>query len=275
MLSRRVLTVIGLVLAVSAWMVFFEGDGRFMIPLVICILAGVIVYTFQHQLDWWWAKKNQPALPSPMKAMLYQSNTFIHTISPEDREKFEKRMALWVAAKDFTGMGIDKFPEDLKYITAIYPVLMSFYREQFLYEDLDRMVYYPHAFLSPHIPDDVHCYEVEGEDGVMIFSTEQMMVGHLQPRKFYNILLHAFAEAHRLKFPDENYPDLPKDIWDTMQRISHIPKGKLDDFIGIVQEDPWPVAVHNYFVYPDAFKTVAPSLYGEITDWHENTALRA
>ncbi len=275
MLSRRILTIIGLVLAISAWRVFFESDGRFMLPLVICILAGVIGYTFHHQIDWWWARKSQPVLPAPMRAMLHQSSQFIHQISPEDREKFEKRMALWVAAKDFIGKGIDKFPEDIKYITAIYPVLLSFYREHFLYEGLDRMVYYPHAFLTPHIPDDVHCYEVEDEDGVMIFSTEQMMVGHMQPKKYYNILIHAFAEAHRRKFPGESYPRLPQDIWNILKRISFIPKGKLDDFIGIVQDDPWPVVVHHYFVYPEAFKGVAPALFTQVRDWHENAGLRA
>lgn len=273
MLSRRILAITGFILAISAWRVFFESDGRFMLPLVISILAGVMVYTFQHQIDWWWAKKSQPGLPAPMKAMLLQSNSFIHQISPEDSERFEKRMALWVAAKDFIGKGIDKLPEDLKYITAIYPVMLSLYRENFLYEDLGRMVYYPHAFLTPHMPDRVHCYEVEGEDGVMIFSTEQMMVGHIHPKKYYNILLHAFAEAHRLKYPNENYPELPKDAWQLLHRISSIPKGKLDDFIGIVQEDPWPVAVHHYFVYADAFNSVAPALFEGIRDWHENAGL--
>jgi Mlc titration factor MtfA (ptsG expression regulator) len=270
MLSRRILTVIGLFLAISAYMVFFKDDQRFMLPLVICILLGAIAYIFHFQIDFWWVKRQKPKLSAPMRAMLYQSNQFIHTIGPEDQEKFEQRMELWVAAKEYISKGIEDLPEDLKYITAIYPIMLTIFKEKFLFEDLDRIAFYPHAFLSPGYPDDIHCCEVEKEDGVFIFSIEQMMVGHMQPKRYYNILLHSFAEAYKFKFPEEQYPVLPDHIWNLLGRMSQISKEKVDHFIGIKQEDPWPMAVHHFFVYPKRFMELAPELYKEFVNWHQN-----
>jgi Mlc titration factor MtfA (ptsG expression regulator) len=205
-----------------------------------------------------------------MRAMLFQSNKFVHSIGPEDQEKFEQRMEMFVAAKEFIGKGIDDFPEDLKYIASIYPVMLTIHRENFLFEGLDRVVFYPHAFLSPGYPDDVHCCELEQEDGVFIFSIEQLMVGHMQPKRYYNILLHTFAEAYKFKYPDDQYPSLPENIWNTLRRISNIPKEKIDTFIGLEQKDAWPMVVHHFFVYPERFKEIASELYVQIENWHQN-----
>ena len=204
-----------------------------------------------------------------IKSMVRQTCPYFHKISPEDQEKFEKRMALWVQSKQFLDKGGEDLPEDLKYIVAIAPVLLTIHKEKYLFDGYDQVVFYPHAFLSPHYEDDVHCCELETEDGVFIFSIEQMMAGHLQPSKYYDITIHIMAEAYKKKYGAELLPKMSEVVWILLKMISNISKEKLEDFIGLPQDDPWPVAVHHYFIYPGYFQEYAPELFEQMKTWHE------
>ena len=270
MLSRRILSVIGVVLVAFAWMVFWKENNSYMIPLGICLVLGIIVYTFQYQLDFWWMKKKEPTLDPEMQNMVAQTNPFFQSLDPEGQEKFEKRMVLWVQAKDFIMQGAEEnLPEDLKYAAASYAIMLTFYRDEFLMTGLDRVAFYPHVFLTPKYNDDVHACEVELEDGTFIFAVQQAMHGHLKPKQYYNIFIHTFAEALKLKDGESIEIEQPEAIWKTLHQISNISKDKIEAFIGLPLNDPWPMIVHHYFVYPIHMKEKAPDLFDEVKKWHE------
>jgi hypothetical protein len=159
----------------------------------------------------------------------------------------EDRMARWVVRKDFINKNEQDAPEDVKYILAWYAVLLTLHQEDYLYNGVERIVFYHHPFLSPAHQDDAHIVEVEREDGTMIISVPHLIRGHME-KGMYNIALHAMAQAYAICYNKDQIP-WPEDIWERMETISSIPKDSIEAFIGLPLNDPWPVAVHHQLTY--------------------------
>jgi len=177
----------------------------------------------------------------------------------------EDRMVRWIMKKDFIDKNDQKAPEDVRYMLAFYAVLLTLHQESFLYEGLDRVVFYHHPFLTPSHGDDVHIAEVEIEDGTMIISVPHVIKGHLE-RGYYNIALHMMAAAYQklylkkeLKWED--------DIWLKLESISSISKDSIDAYIGLPVVSPWPVAVHHQYVYAGANIEQVTSVLGQLRDY--------
>ena len=264
MISRRLITAIALIAGFSAYMTFLKNEQGFIIPLVIAILVGVVVYIFQYQLDWWWSKGRTLRIGKVMQNMLLQTNAFYRNLNEVDRAKFETRMERWIRSKEFSGKGLDDLPDDLKYVVATYPVMLTFHQEEFIYEGLDKIVFYPHPFLSPNENERIHVLEVEKEDGVFIFAAKHLMTGHAEANRYYNIGLHAFVDATHHLYPLPFQFSDPS-VWQKLEKVSTISKQKLEEYLGITLNDPLPVIVHHFFTFEESFKLVFPNWYEQLS----------
>jgi hypothetical protein len=108
--------------------------------------------------------------------------------------------------------------------------------------------------------------EVDGEDGAVILSAPQLMAGTLNPRKYYDTGLHAFAEVFRHLQPDLPYPDFQPADWQLLERIGRFARGKVLNTIGLPKEAVplWPVAVVTFFHHAEAFRQQWPEMYERI-----------
>ena len=233
MLSRRILAVSAFLAFVCGVMVFYFGDRRFFLPMIILLLIAMITYISQYHINWWWYKKYPPKLPSEIEAFFEKSAPIYRNLSAEDREKFGMRVRLFVESKEFIGKGIEEIPEDVLYMIAYYAILLTFDQEDFLFDRYERIVIYPHPFLSPNIPDDVHSVEIEHSDGTIIFSLEQLAAGFLNPAKYYPVGAHAFAEILTRQKSDEQKSD---DAWAEIEQKLGLSRTAIENFIGLKQE---------------------------------------
>ena len=266
MLSRRILTLSLLVTAVSAYFYFFNHVGEFIWPFGLGILLAMCAYIFQHQINWWWYKRNPPSLTDEIKH-LFSRGDFYKSLDVEARKKFEVRASLFVEAVEFIAQGAQKVPEDIKYMVAYYAVMVSFYREDFLFEPYGRIVLYAHPFLSPNHPDHIHTYELEHEDGTVIFALEQLTAGFFDPGKYYQTGLHAFAELLARRSPKPPPLANQEEFWDRVSRITNWTRTAIEDFTGLKQEDPTPILVHHWFTYREKMNTWDPELTEAIGQW--------
>jgi hypothetical protein len=237
-------------IAGSAYLIFFKDRDDFLLPFALAMIVLVIAYVFQHQIDQLMTRGVPQQLDRAMYSMLM--NTAPHFAAMQDRQKLmvSDRMKRWVLRKEFINKNEQDAPEDVKFILAFYAVLLTMHQEKFLYETLDRIVFYHHPFLTPFHPDDVHLVEIESTDGTIIISVPHLLKGHLE-KGYYNLALHAMADAysyeyihHPIKWPD--------DIWEKLEEISSISRDKLEAYLGMKIMDPWPVAVHHQLMYRDA-----------------------
>jgi hypothetical protein len=155
-----------------------------------------------------------------------------------------------VIKKDWINKNDQDAPEDVKYILAWYAALLTMHQEAYLYDNLDRIVFYHHPFLSPLHPDDVHITEVEPVDGTIIISVPHLIRGHME-KGLYNLALHTMAEAYATCYMKEKI-QWPPDIWEQLEQISSIPRDRIEAYLGLPLTDPWPVAVHHQVTYRNA-----------------------
>lgn len=242
-----VLAALGI--ALSGYYIFFKDRDDMIYPLAISLFILVIAYTFQYQIDQLMIRGVPQQLDPDMRQMLLNTTPQFSRMPVPQQRLVEDRMARWVIKKDFINKNEQDAPEDVKYILAWYAILLTIHQEDYLYNGLDRIVFYHHPFLSPTNQDDVHIAEIEPVDGTIIISVPHLIRGHME-KGMYNIALHLMAEAYEscyIKTPT-TWPD---DIWEQLEAISSIPRDRIEDYIGLPLTDPWPVAVHHQLTYAD------------------------
>lgn len=265
MLSKILLIPLGIgaiVFLYLAWQVD-SGYAIWIVPFVV-LIAGV--YVMGPQLDWWSANKKPPELDERLRKMLHDHLPFYQHLSLEGKKRFRERMALFMLAHDYSHMVAEEVPEDLKAIIAANAVQLTFGQEDFLLEKFEKVIIYPHPFPSPQFPEHFHVSETFEEDGVVLFTDQNLMRGFLQPQQFFNIGLHEFAQVFIVSYPERPYPQLDDTIWEYLPAISGYSKDKLQHWMGLPYLDPLPVSMVYFFTHSERFKQVLPDLFEQYAE---------
>lgn len=254
--------VIWLVVAGWLWFNVDEAYAVWGIPPAI-ILAVLIVS--RKQINWWWFQRNTPELDAPIKRLLENSDPFYQSLFPNERAEFRRRVVLYVLYHKFKGMGLDELPNDLRAGVAIKAVTISLRQDDFLMKKFAPIFLYGHPFPTPR-HNEFHTVEVDGKDGAVILSAPQLMAGVLNPRKYYDTGLHAFAEVYRHLYPHRSYPEFEPANWQRLERIGRFSKNKVLNTIGLPEEKVslWPVAVVTFFHHAVAFRREWPEMFDKI-----------
>ena len=250
--------VLGLIfLLYLAW----ETDSSYAIYIVPMVICLVVIYIFQPQLDWWWYRRRPPELDTPLRKLLDRFHPFYRQLSSTNQRIFRERMALYIFANDFIPKAFEDVPEDIKGVIAANVVHLTFGQQDYRLSKYERIVVYPQPFPSPQYPDRFHASEIFEEDGVILFSAEQLMASMLQPKKYYNIGLHEYAKVYVSSYPDKEYPKFDEFIWEKLEEISGFKKKFIEAFIGLDDIDPLPVSICLFFSFPVQFRNRLPKAY--------------
>ncbi len=263
-MSRRLMTIFGIVAAICGYLFIGENQRYFMLPAAITGGLFVITWVMQHQIDWVWYQRFPPNLDESMQKLYSKTNAFYRNLTTTEKLKFGERAALYVKAKEFIGQGQEKVAEDLKFMVAFYAALLTWNQSEYLFEEYDRIVYYLHPFLTPNHNERVHTYEVEHGDGTIILSIDELVMGFLSPGKYYQTGLHAMAEAYFACYEIKKFPGEDENIWFDLEQISGVSREKIESHIGMKQDDPRPVIVHHFISYAEKFAEKSPALYAEL-----------
>ncbi len=267
MLSRRILTLSILTVVVSGYLYFFNHIAGFIWVLSAGILVAMSAYIFEHQINWWWYGKYPPALHPEMQKMYLRAGAFYNTLDEAERKTFDTRARLFVEAKEFIPQGFSEVAEEIKYMIAYYAIMITFRKQDYLFNPYHRIVVYLHPFLTPNIPDQVHTYEIEHDDGTLIFALEQLTPGFINPTKFYQTGLHAFAELFTLQYLSNEVVADPESTWASLTEIGQKSRESIEDFTGLAQTNPVPVMIHHWFTFRETMLRTYPELYEKIENW--------
>ncbi len=236
-------------------------DETYAIYVIPCSLILGLMYVFSPQIDWWWYKRNPPDLTDGIRRFFSERYTYYTRLPLRSKEPFRQKVAMFSMATDFKPMVMPDVPEDVKAIVSASAVQLSAAFEDFLYPPFETVVIYPHPFPSPQYPEHFHLSEIFEEDGVILFSLDHLIKSFAEPDRYYNIGLHEFAKVFMLTYPDKAYPELAEDSWDSLEQISQFSKEAILRWINLPEIDPLPVSIAHFFVFPDRFKTVLPTIY--------------
>ena len=228
------------------------------VPLVIIVL----IYLFQPQIDYWWLSRNPVGVDKEVRDMICYTNPFYRTLADTEKEEFHKRLVLYENGREFIAKGMEKdmnVPYDIRYMISQIPVTLSFWDKNFLIEKYDRVVIYKHAFPSP-LKRFLHTYEINQEDGVIIFSLEHAEASFFKPKQFFNVAWQAYAEAYldenpRLFNLPENY------TWHKLEIITGFSKAFIEKTAGFSEVSLKAATLVAYFLYPEEFKAKEGALY--------------
>lgn len=170
----------------------------YLIIPVIAITACLALYPQLDALGYkWWPLKADPKL----KAIIEHSSPSIQWIPQEEREAFFANLYNKSRAVDYIGMKVEDIPTDIK-IMSIYPAaLMEYIFGIDLLKEYNRVVFYKHPFPSPQYRK-WHSAEVNHEDGVMLYSLEQMIMCYSRPGEFYHIAFDPWIRALLKSHPE-------------------------------------------------------------------------
>lgn len=233
---------------------------------VIPLIALVLIYLFQPQIDYWWLNKRPVEIDENVLKLIARTNENYRTLSDEWKDEFHKRLLLYVNARSFSAKGMEKdsdVPYDIKFMIAQIPVFLTLKEKDFLLKGIDRIILYKHAFPSPRYRF-LHTAETHNEDGVVLFSLEHAEAAFFHPDQFYNVAWHAFAESYIILRGVNFFPETDDLVWTRIEDISGLDKDKIIKTIGYESFDPLVTVITCFFCYRNRFKEVWPEMYARL-----------
>jgi hypothetical protein len=262
--SRIIVLPFGIIAAFLLYQMFLQDNNEYSVWLFPVGAILVSYFIFRHQIEIWWQKKYPQKFDPKIDRALMAFLPPYSEMNETNRKTFQTRLDQFVKRKVFIGQSIPDVPDDIKYLISASGLLLHFHKEDWELKDYDRLVFYKHPFLTPNSPDDVHTLEVEHEDGVLIFSLEQLIPGLQDYKQYYNTALHAFAEIYIRHNPIVFKQDRDT-IWKDIEAVGFVKKDKLSSYLGINEIDPIPVLIHYYVYYQDKFSKLMPDYYELLT----------
>lgn len=248
-----------IVLLVCLYFVW-EGDLSpiYIVPNVI-ILASI--YVLSPHIDWLWYQRNPPEMDGKLRAFLEKVFPYYRNLAPKEKERFRIRVNMYMIATEFMPKAMENVPDDIKGLIAANVVMLTFGQKDYRLPKFERIVVYPHPFPSPQFPKHLHASEIFEEDGVILFSLEQLVPGVARQTQFYNIALHEYAKIFMLSYPENHYPEIDAATAEKLEIISDFKNIKVQDFIGLPMHEPSLLAINYFFTFPLKFKNELPEIF--------------
>ncbi|MCU0346709.1 MAG: zinc-dependent peptidase [Saprospiraceae bacterium] len=220
-----------------------------------------VVYILSPQIDWWWYKRHPLDVAAGLRHFINTTMPFYQNLTAPEKDRFRNRVAMYMEANEYMGQGMEEVPPDVKGVIAACAVQLTFGHEDYLMNKFEHIVVYPHPFPSPQYPDQWHSSEHFAEDGVIMFSAEQLMPGFVQPQRFLNIGLYEYTRVFRYCHPEVVFPEIGEAHWPVLVEISGFPKDKTIQYIGLREIDMVALAVVYFFGFGERFKALLPAEY--------------
>lgn len=228
------------------------------LPIPMVILA--VVYVLSPQIDWWWYKRNPPDLLGTIRQMLFQY-PFYQRLPEGEKKRFRNRVALFAMGSEFIPQGMEKVPDDLQHMIAACAVTLTLGEETFLFKKFENIIVVPRPAPTPQYPEHYHASEVYEPDGAILFSAEQLALGFMQSKQYYNIGLHEYARVFMLSNPKIEFPNFDETIWESLERISGFSRAWINKWINRPDIEPLPVSIAHFFMFPEAFRKELPEVF--------------
>lgn len=234
----------------------YEHSNSLSIWIIVPVLLLVALYVFHGLIDHWWLKKFPVPFDPKLKQWLERYFPFYGIMNDNARTKFENRMTLYHDGRLFQKVGseLGDVGEDIKCMISAHGLLMSMNDSDYLIGDMDRIFLYKHPFPTPMYPY-LHNVEVNIEDGVLIFSLEQMTNSILFPKDYFNIAYYAYGVALSEISPKKYDVEVETSL-DRFGEIMSITVETMLQQIGLQDVNYKAIHMSLYFSHHESYKKV-------------------
>ena len=262
MLSR-ILLIPFVIAAIVFFYLTLEYNDNYAYYIIGPVVMGAAIWVMGPQINWWWYKRNPPKLDPPLVQLLERHHPYYQQLFFEDKKRFQQRLALFIIANDFTTPQGDAIPEDIKGMIGASAVLLKFGFEDLLFKDFEKIIVYPKPFPSPQYPKSFHASEIFIEDGVTLFSAQQVAQAFFKPKQFFDLPLYEYAKVFIITENEHTFQKIMPEQIQALEKISGISVQKISQYINlpIKHLDIRAISIHHFFHFPDAFRSTLPNLF--------------
>lgn len=241
-----------------------RNDGFWYLLALLVIL--VAIYIFHPHIDYLWYKRFPALMNKQDVLVLERFSAFYNSLLEQDKEKFQKRVGVFIRAKDFklVRKEVMNSPEDFKIAVASSAVELTFYLEDYLFNGFDYFYIYMHPFPSPRI-NALHSVEIDHEDGLVVINVE-MLINSFNPiNDLFNIGLYAFSGLfiHIQRDIVNSLSDI-EDFWNVVEKISGFEKSAIIQAIGFDDPSQFQILSTLFFTHNETFKKLLPNQYDQL-----------
>jgi len=265
-LSKVLAFPVGVVAAYMLYQEFYEFEITYGFWLMIPVGILVALLMFSGQIDFWWQEKHPMPLDDYERKLLNAHIPYYVNLDSEGKQKFEDRLSLYMGAREWKNVGtseLKSIPNDLQLLIGSQCIMITFHEDDYLLGDMDRVYTYRHPFPSPRY-QFLHTLETNVEDGMIILSMEHSLPGVSNPDQYYNVVMHAYAEAYTKVHPGKQYPEISEIPWREISLITGFSKEQIMGVIGYPSIDPLPIVINMFFTYPEKTQEHLPELYEQL-----------
>jgi len=240
-LSRALFSLLGLILALVLFMIFIQDSPQWRWGILPVLALGFLTYIFSSELNHYWLNKYPIQIDEREHIFIATHLSFYASLSPEKQKKFGKECIQFHRKRDYILQSLPNFPDDLKVLWSAQALVLNHALDLSFsdWNEFDTVVVYPHPFMTPDI-EQVHACETHFDEGVWLFSVDQLIPGMTKPHRFFNIALYEFVRTAKKLKPDlftelKRYD--PKDLETASQVFSNISFESIRYWLNIVDFD--------------------------------------
>ena len=257
-----------------------DGESLWISIFVATVISLAAIYVMSPQINWLWWQRSPPPLDARNERVLADYCAFYKQLSPEMKQRFRNRVALYLLGNEFirpvhpSDMEADtlrtRVPEELKIAAAAAAAQVRFGQSKFLASKFEHIILYPHPFPSPQFAA-IHTCEIYEPDGVLMLDADTLMAGFNQPRQIFSIGLYEMARIFKMEDPSVSTPFLDVLALESLEKISGMTRQQIEAVVGLTDLDDFAVAAYHFFTFPQGFQSLLPDLYQLFVNiFHQN-----
>jgi hypothetical protein len=233
--------------------------------VLLPFFLGVVLLISNRYIDFWYLRKFPIRLDKEVTDLLERYIPFYNNLDATEKGEYQIRLSKYISGRSFKSVGSEMkdVPYDIRAMISTNAIQLAFHQKDFLIGDFDHIYVYKHPFGTPK-HQFLHTVETEAEDGVIIYSLEQLVPGITNPELYYNIGMHGFVDAFIKANPTAPFPPRLNADWSDIHAISGLSQKQILATIGFENVELLVVLGTCYFTYAEAFEKRLPSLKKEL-----------
>ena len=207
----------------------YDQQVYYTIPTITFAMIGTGLVAVRYPVDMWWYKMFPPTLEKEIVQLFEQLLPFFQQLDLEGKKEFAKRVTLFLLDVDIKFANQDPVPRDFECLVAAMACQSAWHREKYMYDKLQKVIFYPRAF---HTPDfhEYHMCEYH-RDGVIILSLQDFQQGISNPNTNLNIATYCFNEYWLQNSTNSDFyaSDISKNDIEKLYKIRNITEEMLKE----------------------------------------------
>jgi len=213
--------------------------------------------------------------PQPWRRALERYVRYYMVLSPEDRARFERDVAVFIDDAEITGVNTT-VTDDVRVLVASSAVMLVFGRPSWEYSDLPEILIYPKPF-----DEDFRCTSHPEFAGMVvprnaIVLSRPALVSSFRREEPFHVGLHEFA--HVVDFEDGQFDGVPRGLglparrrWQRLieRELVRARRGEsaLDEYARTNEVELFAVAVESFFKDPRRLRARHGELYDALREY--------